>query len=88
MRSSRVKLLLGGLFVVFLLLTLVNAHGDHGHGRHIPEDLEEDESTPSSSPDPEPTPAKSVELPTFTVFAVYKAGLLTSLANDLEGRFY
>jgi hypothetical protein len=75
MRSSRVKLLLGGLFVVFLLLTLVNAHGDHGHARNIPDDLEEDQPTPASSPDPESTPAKSIELPTFTVFARLQDGI-------------
>jgi hypothetical protein len=87
MRSSRVKLLLGGLFTVFLLFALVNAHGDHDHKRHIPDDLEEDEPTPSSSPEPESTPPKSVELPTFTVFAVYKEDRLL-LAYDYEGSFY
>ena len=75
MHSSRVKLLLGGLLAVFLLLTLVNAHGDHGHGRHIPDDLEDDEPAPFESATPESTPAKSVELPTFTVDSLLFAQL-------------
>jgi hypothetical protein len=74
MHSSRVKLLFGALFAVFLLVTLVNAHGDHGHGhghRHPAhpdlDDLEEDETTTIPSSSPESTPVKAVELPTFTV---------------------
>ena len=94
MHSSRVKLLLGALLAVFLLFTFVNAHGDHGHGRHPvhDDDLDDDEPVPSSSAAPESTSAKTVELPTFTVHIPpnFICDFLADfvVAHDHEGRFY
>ena len=62
MRLSRVKLLIGTLFVVIVLFSAVNAQLE---GLKIETIEEEDEAT--TAPLAESSPVKSVELPTFTV---------------------
>ena len=61
MRSSRVTLLLGALLAICLLFSVVNGHAGHHH-----DDLEAEDIETAA----EATPAKVVELPTFTVLCL------------------
>lgn len=82
MRSPRVKLLWGVLLVVlFLFAGVVRSDQEI-----LIEDLEEDEPEPSVVPPVESTPAKSVELPTFTVLSIIK-GIADDVANHTERSF-